>query len=185
MSTFLVNLDPKQIGARVKELREAQDLSQSAFATRIGLTQAAISQIESGDRTPSTTSLAKIAKGFGLTADALLHASSGTCRRSSQLSFIPEDADWAAVEDALKAWGTDRELMMVAGECGELLAHIGKVAQGRVDTDEFAAEVADVTIMMASMANILGRDIVSEKIHEKLTKLRAKLDREKLNKPSK
>ena len=45
---------------RIKELRKVLGLTQTAFASSIGLTGAAITRIEKGDRNPSNQALLSI-----------------------------------------------------------------------------------------------------------------------------
>ncbi len=53
-------LNPDLIGRRLKALLESLDLTQTEFADRCGLTQAAISQIINDNRSPSLQSLCRI-----------------------------------------------------------------------------------------------------------------------------
>lgn len=53
-----------QIGKRIKLLRKGKNLSQSAFAKAVGLSQSAIAQYESGERVPSGVNIAKICNFF-------------------------------------------------------------------------------------------------------------------------
>lgn len=50
-----------QIGAQIRRVREAQDLSQQDLADRLGRTQASVSQWESGRRSPSVDDLVELA----------------------------------------------------------------------------------------------------------------------------
>ncbi|MFA5168256.1 MAG: helix-turn-helix transcriptional regulator [Candidatus Omnitrophota bacterium] len=56
----------KTIAERIKQYREALPLSQSEFSKKTGLTPAAISQFESGEREPSLDSLRKLAEGLNV-----------------------------------------------------------------------------------------------------------------------
>ncbi len=57
---------------RFKALRKHARLSQTALARRAGLSQAAISQIEAGERDPSFSTCVAIAKALGVTHAYLL-----------------------------------------------------------------------------------------------------------------
>lgn len=60
-------------GQRLRRLREEAGLSQSALSRRIGITQPAISQLETGEReNPSYGMLVQLADGIGVTPDILL-----------------------------------------------------------------------------------------------------------------
>jgi transcriptional regulator with XRE-family HTH domain len=65
------------ISKKIKVLRESVNWSQSKLARKAGVTSAAISQIEKGDRLPSLDVCRKLAKAFNvsiaeLTGDTLL-----------------------------------------------------------------------------------------------------------------
>lgn len=60
-------------GERVRQLREERDLSLRELAKRTGMTNATISQIETGRRTNATlATVARFALAFGLTPAELL-----------------------------------------------------------------------------------------------------------------
>ena len=59
------------LGKRIARERRLADLTQGELAERLGITQASVSQIESGTRTPSTRVLRKLqAMGFEQLTDA-------------------------------------------------------------------------------------------------------------------
>ena len=60
------------IGRRIKETREKLGFNQAKLALEADITPAAISQIESGDRTPSTPILRRLATALQVSADYLL-----------------------------------------------------------------------------------------------------------------
>jgi len=59
-------------GQKVRELREAQRLSQLQLANACGVTQTMISKIEIGESDGTVTTLKKIANILGATTDELL-----------------------------------------------------------------------------------------------------------------
>ncbi|WP_022976985.1 helix-turn-helix domain-containing protein [Nevskia ramosa] len=59
-------------GERIRRLRRARRMKQTAFATNIGCSQAELSRIESGDRPLTVSALGKIAAVLGVTPAALL-----------------------------------------------------------------------------------------------------------------
>lgn len=65
---------PSGLGLRVRELRLRQGLTMAQLAERIGVTQPAISQWESGRERPGRESLMKLAEALGTSADQLLAA---------------------------------------------------------------------------------------------------------------
>lgn len=56
----------------IKNKRECLGLTQMELAQRIGVTQGAVTQWETGATKPSTDTLMKIAEVFGCTVDELL-----------------------------------------------------------------------------------------------------------------
>lgn len=62
----------KELGERIKTLRETRGWSQKDLAARAGITKSAISTYEQGVRTPSADVLCSFAKAFGVSADYLL-----------------------------------------------------------------------------------------------------------------
>src|SRR5260370_34112931 len=65
-------LDPGVIGARVKALREASDLSLRDLAARSGVSAPMLSQVERGETSPTLTVAARIAAGLELRLSQLL-----------------------------------------------------------------------------------------------------------------
>lgn len=57
-----VTQESKNIGNRLRKLREQKDLTQEELALQAGLNRAYIGYIERGERNPSTDTLAKLAK---------------------------------------------------------------------------------------------------------------------------
>ena len=62
----------KQLGQKIKKLRDEQELSQEKLAESIGISRAALSEIERGNRSLDAFELVKVAKVFELSADELL-----------------------------------------------------------------------------------------------------------------
>lgn len=60
------------VGNRIKNLRISQKMTQSEFATRLGVTKSAISSYENGSRLPSYDILIKISRLFKVSTDYLL-----------------------------------------------------------------------------------------------------------------
>lgn len=69
----LVPNKPKEkFGARLRQTREMHGLNQTELAKRAGLTAAAVSQLESGDRMPAFETQVKLAKALGTSVSYLL-----------------------------------------------------------------------------------------------------------------
>jgi transcriptional regulator with XRE-family HTH domain len=62
---------PKTLGERIRELREAKDLSLREFARKLKLSPAFVSDVELGRRYPTDAVLAKMSKILGTTLDEL------------------------------------------------------------------------------------------------------------------
>jgi transcriptional regulator with XRE-family HTH domain len=62
----------KNIGMRIRSLREDQGMSQQEFALMIGINRAYIGDVELGKRNIAIKNLEKIAKGLGVTVGELL-----------------------------------------------------------------------------------------------------------------
>lgn len=68
----MTTISQKKLGLRLKDLREQYSLSQDEMAQKIGLSRAAVSEIERGNRGVEAVELAKIANLFRLSIDAVL-----------------------------------------------------------------------------------------------------------------
>jgi transcriptional regulator with XRE-family HTH domain len=109
----------REIGRRIKQLRDAEGMTQTQFAKKVGLTQAAISQFEEGKRIPSTQALQKIAVGLELSIDELI----GNISASSDSDSEKESAIQAIVaklrskdKDAIIALNRFIDVGMVGGK---------------------------------------------------------------------
>ncbi len=80
-------LSPAAVGARVKALREASNLSLRDLAARSGVSAPMLSQVERGETSPTLTVAARIAAGLDLRLSQLLRLDEGdsvTVVRSAQ-----------------------------------------------------------------------------------------------------
>ena len=59
------------IGNRIKRVRRALDLTQTEFASRLGLTQNTVTRYETGDRNPSASVLSLIIKAYDVNEEWL------------------------------------------------------------------------------------------------------------------
>lgn len=62
----------ENLGERLRNLRTSQNITQTDLAKRIGVTNALISAIEKGERSPSLETLIKLASQFKVSTDYLL-----------------------------------------------------------------------------------------------------------------
>jgi len=65
-------LDPKEIGQRIKGLRESSGLSQKEFSKKILSTQASVSYYEKGVKVPDPQFLLNISESFNCSVDWIL-----------------------------------------------------------------------------------------------------------------
>ena len=61
----------RQLGRNIRAVREAHGLSQRSFAQMIGVSQAYLSAVESGDKNIGFVNLCKIAEGLETTVGTL------------------------------------------------------------------------------------------------------------------
>jgi transcriptional regulator with XRE-family HTH domain len=90
------------IGENVRQIRQEQRYTQTEIARRCGVTPAAISGLEHGDFTPSTSLLARLAKALGVSADALLKEPVPLGEATLPPELDPTELeDWASGADTL------------------------------------------------------------------------------------
>ena len=66
-------MSPKRVGRMIQRLREEKGLSQRQLASRAGVTNGYISQLEAGDKkNPSLAVLQRLAKALGVPVTGLL-----------------------------------------------------------------------------------------------------------------
>ena len=80
------------IGDRLKELREAKDLSQDDIEKRTGLLRCYISRVENNHTVPAVDTLEKLARGLGVPMYQLFHA--GAASLDVQKLKREDDDDW-------------------------------------------------------------------------------------------
>ena len=76
------------IGDRLRQLRKKLDLTQEAFASRIGSVQNTITGYENGRRNPSAPVISLICREFGVNEDWLRNGTGGPDNM-----FVPESVD--------------------------------------------------------------------------------------------
>lgn len=86
-------------GEKLKKLRTGQNLTQQQLATRLGVQKSVVSYYESGERSPSTDVLIKLASVFHTTVDYLLDVKR---ERVIDVSGLTE-SDIAAVTSVVEA----------------------------------------------------------------------------------
>jgi transcriptional regulator with XRE-family HTH domain len=76
-----VSVDEKVIGARLRDLRKRQGMSQAELAAELGLNQTAISDYETGEARIHAAMLAALARVLRTSADEILGLSSARAAR--------------------------------------------------------------------------------------------------------
>jgi transcriptional regulator with XRE-family HTH domain len=72
-----VVLSRKEIGARLRSLRQASDMTQVQLAKVLGTQQTAVSQVELGNRGLTIQQVVKLAKALHVSTDAILGPTNG------------------------------------------------------------------------------------------------------------
>ena len=88
MDTFHHEATSVDVGTRLTELREAQNISMRALATKSGLSANALSMIERGKTSPSVSTLYKLADALGVSVTAFF----GSQTEKQQAVFLKADA---------------------------------------------------------------------------------------------
>jgi transcriptional regulator with XRE-family HTH domain len=83
-----------RIGRRVKELRDASQLSIEALATRSGVSRSNISMIERGQSSPTAVVLDKLATSLGVTVASLFEPPAEAAVPASPLARVADQPLW-------------------------------------------------------------------------------------------
>ena len=105
----------RDVGARVRALRQEKDLTQTALAKLLGTTQTAVSEIERGNRGLTVQQLVKLARALKTSPDAILGEENGhpprpksakilrRLHRIEQLPQAQQDAVLKIIDGVIKA----------------------------------------------------------------------------------
>lgn len=97
----------REIGARVRTLRQEKDLTQTKLAKVLGTGQTAVSEIERGNRGLTVQQLVKLARALKTTPDAILGEENGhplrprsakILRRFHRIEQLPESQQDAVLK---------------------------------------------------------------------------------------
>lgn len=83
-SDLLNNLDPRQLGERLKDSRKARGLTQEAVATKLGILRTTLVAMEKGDRRVTPGELIQMAKMFGRPVSEFVS------KRMNKEPFVPQ-----------------------------------------------------------------------------------------------
>lgn len=94
-------MDKKYMGKQIKKHREECKIGQEVFAEKLGLSPIYISYLECGSRTPSLSTLIKIAELLSVPVDIFLdRESSGN--QSARLSYVDKKIQELGTETRVK-----------------------------------------------------------------------------------
>ena len=108
MDSIVFILDAQEIGLRIKALREALGLSQSAVAAKVSCTMQAVSKWERGESLPSLSRLGCLARVLGTTTDYLIglskdHFTDGSRQYQEENGPPPSSPDGSFLKWAYQA----------------------------------------------------------------------------------
>ncbi len=91
------------VADKIKEEREKAGWTQTELAKRAGITPSALSQIESGDRYPSTLVLAKLSRALSVSVDYLL----GEKKKENEIYTVVHNDKLKSLFDGFKELSAD------------------------------------------------------------------------------
>lgn len=103
-----VTVDTEKLIEKIRQGMIKLGINQSELARRADITRSALTQILSGNRTPSTPALMQIAGALGVTVDFLL----GKSETSQIEDLLQHDAIHKLVTGFLKLKASDRERVL-------------------------------------------------------------------------
>lgn len=81
----------QKVGARVRDLREANGWSQGQLAKSLGVTQARVSQLEKGTTEARLSVVMSVARVFKTSLDDVVNGTSHNKSSKAKATFIPAD----------------------------------------------------------------------------------------------
>ena len=114
---------PEKMFQRIKTLRAEQKLSQKAFADEIGITQGALSQLESGKSSLSVDTTARISKAFAIDCNWLIFGDGDKFLNPSK--HIDKNAEASNESSSIDPANKNNSLVPLVKE----EAHAGYIAQ--------------------------------------------------------
>lgn len=88
----------KEIGTRLRKIRESQDKIQYAVAVEAGITQSAYARIESGQRIPRLKTLESIAKSLNVPLSQLLPTTGSWMGRTTLIGVVIRKVKYACLK---------------------------------------------------------------------------------------
>ena len=78
---------------------------------------------------------------------------------------------------ATEKWGWEAQREMIYEECGELITAVARHKRGRATKEDIITELADVSIMVEQLAQLLGYGDYEKEKDRKLERLKDKLNK--------
>jgi NTP pyrophosphatase (non-canonical NTP hydrolase) len=116
-------------------------------------------------------------EGFSVSGDTDIVPTEKT-----QHGYTEEELE-VLLNKAREQWGVEGRFRKAQEECGELIVAISHFLSSRnkASSEDVASEVADVILMCKQLTIILGKNIVEDKIQEKINKFHKQLLTDKTN----
>jgi transcriptional regulator with XRE-family HTH domain len=139
------------LGTRLRELREERSLSLKVLATKAGVSESFVSQVERGSANPSVASLRKLAEALGMSIGALFEdhgAGQRLVRAGERARFIHPQRRW---EDFLLTPRNSKRLQVI----------LSVIESGEGSGDEPYAHESDeecVVVLKGSLEFKVGRE---------------------------
>ena len=67
-----MNNSAKKLGANMKRIRKAKQMTQGDICRKLGVDRSYVSNVESGNKNPTLSTITKLAKALGVSVDELL-----------------------------------------------------------------------------------------------------------------
>lgn len=78
---------------------------------------------------------------------------------------------------AVEKWGWEAQREMIYEECGELITAVARHKRGRATKEDIITELADVSIMVEQLAQLLGYEDYEKEKDRKLERLKDRLNK--------
>lgn len=84
--------------------------------------------------------------------------------------------DLRTLHEAVEKWGIEAQADMAEEECAEFIAASKHHRRDKVPVEDVIDELADIRIMFEQLSLFFGRDVVEERVQEKMDRLRERLE---------
>lgn len=93
------SVDPDALGKRIEKLRRNRQWNQMDLAKKAGVSQATVSQVERGDRTPGLEAVGALAKALEVTVEFLAYGSKDLYEMDPEIQVLFRDAERLSEND--------------------------------------------------------------------------------------